>query len=343
MKKKIIVCPNCGERLNVDCNFCPRCQHKFHGVIEEVSESGSIARGVSIGCFSFIAILLLFGACASCIGDSSRADTTASVQSSVAISDKGNTEQTQETYTIPEATVYDGNKTIIKTTGTESQAPLFSDGIDFYFENNSDKNYSFTVHACSVNGYMIMSDGYDMDTEVAAGKKASNKLYIPKDRLEYYGIQQIEYIDILFWAYADMFKDFETNIVRIEVNGGTTDTSTEYSPGEILYDKDGLIVDFISKDNNSIFFGVTNTSSQYFSFDIENVSVNDWTYDSGIQIYDEYVLQGTTTILCLEIDSDFLSQNNIEEIKSVEFGLNFRPADSYFDDFQTGAMSINIE
>lgn len=340
MSNRINECPKCGEKLSSDCDFCPHCQYKFQKTVE----AGSIAKKICIGCFSFIAILFLFGSCASHFTSSSKSDATVSGQSSVAVpNNKENTEQTQETYTIPDATVYEGNGTIIKTTGTESRDSLFSDGIDFYFENNSSKNYSFTVHACSVNGYMIMSDGYDMDTEVAAGKKASNKLYIPEDKLEYYGIQKIEYIDILFWAYADMYKDFETDVIRIEVNGDTADGSVEYSPRDILYDKDGLVVDFISKDDNSVFFGVTNKSNQYFSFDIENVSVNDWTYDSGIQIYDEYVLQGATTILCLDIDSAFLSQNNIKEIESVEFGLNFRPTDDYFNDFHTGAMCIELE
>lgn len=341
MSNRMNECPKCGEKLSSDCNFCPHCQYKF----QDPPEPKKRAR---TGCFSYVVLLFLFcagifTAIGRCSSTPSKTESPVSAQSSIAESKEGQVEQSTQTYTIAKSTVYEGNSTIIKTTGTESRDSHFSDGIDFYFENNSSKNYSFTVHACSVNGYMIMSDGYDMDTEVAAGKKASNKLYIPEDKLEYYSIQKIEYIDILFWAYADMYKDFETDVIRIEVNGDTADGSVEYSPRDILYDKDGLVVDFISKDDNSIFFGVTNKSNQYFSFDIENVSVNDWTYDSGIQIYDEYVLQGATTILCLDIDSTFLSQNNIKEIKSVEFGLDLRPTDDYFNDFHTGAMCINLE
>jgi len=230
--------------------------------------------------------------------------------------------------------LYKGHDTVIKTTGIDNS------DIAFYFENNSDLNLSFDIHSYAVNGIMAEEDRFVMSTDVVSGKKASNTLSISKSWLRENGISEIKYVDILFWAYdnAKSYKAFESKIVRISANVDKLQSS--YEGGDELYNKNGIVVDLLRTGKTSATFAVTNNTDSYFDFDVDNVSVNDWTYDTGISIYDEQVLPACTGIYTIEIDSDFKETNQISDINTVEFCLNVRPTGDYHNDYETEIITI---
>lgn len=231
------------------------------------------------------------------------------------------------------ATIYTGHNTIVKT--KESEA----DSVIFYFENNSKTNLSFCVYAYSVNGIMMAyCNEYDTYTEVAAGKKASGTLDIPSEWLEINGIDEIKQIKVHFWAYGESMKEFETGIIELPIDGGE---SVDYTPGNALYNKDGVFVWALDDDNYDAIFAIRNDRKKYFDFDLENVSVNDWTQEATLFEYKTEVFPGCVAAYGIDFDQDKLAKDDIEQIKKVDFGLDIRPEGDYFSNFHVGPITID--
>lgn len=231
------------------------------------------------------------------------------------------------------ATIYTGHNTIVKT--KESEA----DSVTFYFENNSKNNLSFCVYAYSVNGIMMAyCNEYDTYTEVAAGKKASGTLDIPSEWLDINGIDEIKQIKVHFWAYGESMKEFETGIIELPIDGGE---SVDYTPGNALYNKDGIFIWALDDDNYDAIFAIRNDRKKYFDFDLENVSVNDWTQEANLIEYKTEVFPGCVAAYGIDFDQDKLAKDGIEQIKKVDFGLDIRPEGDYFSNFHTDPITID--
>lgn len=231
------------------------------------------------------------------------------------------------------ATIYTGHNTIIKTKESEATS------VTFYFENNSKTNLSFCVYAYSVNGIMMAyCNEYDTYTEVAAGKKASGTLDIPSEWLDINGIDEIKQIKVHFWAYGESMKEFETGIIELPVDGGE---SVDYTPGNALYNKDGIFIWALDDDNYDAIFAIRNDRKKYFDFDLENVSVNDWTQEANLIEYKTEVFPGCVAAYGIDFDQDKLAKDGIEQIKKVDFGLDIRPEGDYFSNFHTGPITLD--
>lgn len=231
------------------------------------------------------------------------------------------------------ATIYTGHNTIVKTKESEAAS------VTFYFENNSKTNLSFCVYAYSVNGIMMAyCNEYDTYTEVAAGKKASGTLDIPSEWLDINGIDEIKQIKVHFWAYGESMKEFETGIIELPVDGGE---SVDYTPGNALYNKDGIFIWALDDDNYDAIFAIRNDRKKYFDFDLENVSVNDWTQEANLIEYKTEVFPGCVAAYGIDFDQDKLAKDDIEQIKKVDFGLDIRPKGDYFSNFHVGPITID--
>ena len=247
---------------------------------------------------------------------------------------------------IEEGVIYEGNGVSISVTGCSKASGWLGDSLNIgiYIENNSSLNLGFNAHSYAVNGIMTRNNIYDMDCDVAAGKKTNTTLELSQDVLELYGIEKVKYIDVLFWAYDNdqMYKSFETEPVRIVTNLND-DTVTRFN-GNRLLDENGIQIDYLGKKDNDYWFSITNNTGSYFDFDMANLSVNDYTSsDVNYDLYGSQVLNGCQYVFNLDLSDDFLKLNNITDISKIEFSLTYRPMGDYFNEKSTSMVEVLVE
>ncbi len=242
---------------------------------------------------------------------------------------------------IDEHTVYEGHGVKIDVTGIEKTSRGYE--VSFYFENNSTLNLGFNVHAYAVNGVMSKDGIYTMDTDVPAGKKSNNTLRV-SDEWESFGEEKpVEYLDILFWAYDNdkYFKEFDTGVIRIETSAYHDDYTYKPEGGQSpTYQVNGI--DVYPSINDEMRFSVmmVNNGEQYISFDMDSGSVNDWAYDLGIQVYDEFLFPGCTGVYEGKISSDFVEENSITSFDKFSFTLDIRPSGEYTESYSTDSIEV---
>lgn len=128
-------------------------------------------------------------------------------------------EKFDKSATIEKTVLYDENG--IKITADSLTYTNFTAEIKFIFENNSDKDLSFTsgsmgYHVNSVNGYMI-DDGY-INCDVAAGQTAEDEFSVDFRSLNVYGITKIADIEIGFEINDDDYNSVETGPLKIKTS-----------------------------------------------------------------------------------------------------------------------------
>lgn len=244
--------------------------------------------------------------------------------------------------TISESIIYSDNDVVITIHGYEEKSNTIN--ISFLIENNSSLNLGFNAHAYAINGLMTGNNIYDMDCDVAAGKKANAILEIEKDFLTEHSILDVASVDVLFWAYDNdkYYKEFDTNQITIYTNHYNDTIHKQYS-GTTIYDSNNIQIDYLSSSENKFTYCITNNSADYFSFDVENITVNDYTSsDLNFDLINIIVLNSCQAIFTVEINNQFLDLNNISEINKVEFTLNIRPLESYFSEWSTDMITTQI-
>lgn len=216
-----------------------------------------------------------------------------------------------------EISVYDGDNTHVK----------------FLVKNNSTKDYSFNVHSLSINGYMTECNPYKYSQDVASGKKAFVNVEFEKEWLS--NIDKIEYLDIIFWAYdnAKEFKDFETDILKAKTNYYKGDTEFDVSSG--YQSSNNIYVHLESMSNKSIIVSVVNKNDYYVDYDLENTSINGWSIDTFIDVYDVELYPNCKHTFILPIKDEWLVDTDITEINNFEFNFTIRKYGSYFQEEQT--------
>lgn len=267
-------------------------------------------------------------------------NTEANIQEASEIGTETNTEELETApTTIDEQVIYQDNNVIIKVMGCEETTIGLS--INLYIENNSAKNYGFNAHSYAVNGVMTKDTIYAMDCDVAAGKMANTTLFISNDFLDEYQMDCVKSIDVLFWAYDNdaMFKDFETPQIQIKTN--KYDNTNYQKLGTRILNTDEMSVDYISRSGNTCYFVLTNKSGSYFDFDFTNLSINDYTVSEvDYDLYDTQILSNCQILLEINIDDDFLKQNNIETVSKMDFNITYRPIGDYFNEKTTDMITL---
>ena len=238
--------------------------------------------------------------------------------------------------TFEPSVIYSGNDVTISVVGiTEGQKET---DVDFIFENTSDINYNFYAHAYAVNGVMSDKGVYEMKTNVPAKKKALSTLSISKEWMAYVGIDNVEYVDVLFWAYADDYKSFDTGVVKAQGASYSGDYTWGHESRAPDYTDDYISVYGLIDGGADLSVGVVNTSDKFVTVTMDNASVNDWGYDVDIQVYDDYVLPGCIRYCEVSVDSDYISKMGISTIDTFEFTLDVRPMDDYYGEYTTPAI-----
>ncbi len=242
--------------------------------------------------------------------------------------------------------LYDENGVHVETKGlTESPS---KGTIGLYIENNSDLNLGIAPYAYAINGIMAGGDQYGLNSaDVAPGKKANSTIELTSawEKTNFYKDYQMDELssfDILLWAYdnSKSFKAFDSGQVHVDVTGATETSSPVLSNVQNIYDKDGISVDFVSSKENSFTFCITNTTGQYFVYDVVSETYNDFiTSDVNYELCNKYLLNNCKTIITLTPTDDFLSMNEISEISKVDFALTIRPLAEYEGEYTTDLIS----
>lgn len=243
--------------------------------------------------------------------------------------------------------VYDGNNIHIES-GSLSEITK-EKKLDLYVENNSTLNLSVAPYAYAINGIMAGGNQYGFGaTDVAAGKKANGSIdfsdfWSEDDFFEKYQIDSVDSFDVLFWAYDNdqSMKTFESGQIHADVSNETIQDSPIFADAKNVYDQNGIKVDFLSKDGNDYNLCITNTTGEYFTFDVENTSFNDYTSsDEDYELYDKYLLNNCKLLITIKPTDEFLETNGIDSVEKIDFTMNVRPLADYFSDYNTDVISI---
>lgn len=324
----MMICSKCKTQF--DGNFCPKCGTQANQKLccnEYSSPCNKTNKPIYkkwwfwllMGLATFLTMIILFSG-----GYTGGEDNPTSLY----------TDSVASNTTVDELLLYSGNDVKIFANGLEGNS------LKLLIENNSDFNLGFNAHSFAVNGIMTQESIYYMDCDISANSKANTELKIKNSFLEKYEIEYIEQIDILFWAYDNdkAFKEFETDVISVK----TSDFKNNIAPisGLEIYNKKGIVVDFLEQENNEFTFCLTNKTGSYFDFTVDNININNYTVsDTDFDLYDEQVLNNCQFVYTIKIDKKFLNNNDIEKISTVSFNFEIEPEGDVFNDWSTDIIT----
>lgn len=220
----------------------------------------------------------------------------------------------------------------IKITATEyTEDDFWGEGIRLLIENNTDKTYMIGCDALIVNDYMI-SDLFS--SEISAGKKANETMYLSTTELEAAGIDTVGKVEIYFHAFdSEDWSDslFQKEFCEVKTSEYENMDTTPNDAGMELYNEGGIKIVGKTVDENS-FWGTAillyteNTSDQDVSISVEEMSINGFMIDP---LYSSTCYAGKKSIEDITVLSEDLESNGIESIEEVELKFHIYDADSY--------------
>lgn len=206
---------------------------------------------------------------------------------------------------------------------------IMGDGIKLLVENNSDKDYTVGCDALIVNDYMI-TDLFV--SEIAAGKKANETMYLSSSSLSAAGIENVGKIEMYFHAYDSemnyLFKNVYTELHTSEFDNMDT---TPNDAGTELYNENGIKIVGKTVDEDS-FWGTAillyteNTSGKNVGISVDDMSINGFMMSP---FFSTTVYDGKKSIDEITVFSSNLEANGIESIEDVELKFHIYDADSY--------------
>lgn len=216
---------------------------------------------------------------------------------------------------------------------------IWGDGIKVLIENESEQDVTVGCDALIVNDYMI----HDLFvSEVAAGKKSNEVIYLSSSELKAAGIDTVGRVEIYFHVYdSDSYDQiFNTDCVEIETSAIENMDTTANDEGTELYNEDGIRIIGKTVDENSfwgtaILLYIENESGRNVGISVDDMSVNGFMLTP---YFSTTVYDGKKAIDDITIMSSELEENGITSIEEVE--LKFRIYDN--DSYETVAESDPI-
>lgn len=243
--------------------------------------------------------------------------------------------------------LYDENDVHIESKGLTDSASTGKIGL--YIENNSNLNLGIEPHAYAINGIMSGGSSYGLNSvDVASGKKANSTIELVNewkgtDFFKDYQIDNIASFDILFWAYDNdqSFKSFDSGQIHADISGETVQESPIFSDCKTFYDKDGIKIDFLDYRDNAYTYSITNTTGEYFSFAIDNISYNDFTSsDFDTDLYNICILNNCKRVITIKPSDEFLAENGINDVTKMDFSLKIWPSEDFTREYATDIVSV---
>jgi hypothetical protein len=287
--------------------------------------------------------ILVCAACAAFMAagcSSSDSNDSTSTDSSDKTSDTA--ASTSDKTTIEETVLLDQDN--IKITATEYDTDaIFGDYINLEIENNTDQNLMFSADAVIVNDYNI-SDLFA--TEVAAGKKSNEKLYLSTSDLEAAGIDQVGEVEIYFNIYDDDTLDtyLKSDDIVIKTSAYDSMNTTTNITGKELYNENGIKIVAEATDEDSfwgtsILLYIENNSGQNIVVQIENFSINGYMMDP---LFSATVYNGKKCVSDITILSSDLEDNDIDKIEDVELQFDILNADTFDTIVTTDPITFKV-
>lgn len=221
---------------------------------------------------------------------------------------------------------------------------IWGEGINLVLENNSTKDVTVGCNALIVNDYMI-TDLFV--SEVAAGKKANETVYLSSSELKAAGIDTVGKVEIYFHVYdsASYDKIFDTDAVTIQTSEFANMDTTPQDAGTELYNEGGIRIVGKTVDEDSfwgtaILLYVENNSGKNVGISVENMSINGFMMNP---LFTSTVYNGKKAIDDITILSTDLEENGIETVEDVELKFHIYDADSYSTIADTDAISFSAK
>lgn len=230
---------------------------------------------------------------------------------------------------IEEQVLLDQDGILITATEYVSDS-IWGDGIRLLLENNSDRTVTVGCKALIVNHYMI-TDLFS--SEVAAGKKANEVMYLSSSELKAAGIDTVGQVEVYFQIFDSESFDtiLESDCVTIKTSGFEEMDTTPDDLGTELYQADGIRIVGKTVDEDS-FWGTAmllyceNTSGRNVGISVEEMSVNGFMMNP---LFSTTVYDGKMSLDEITLLSSDLEANGIEAIEEVELKFHIYDADSY--------------
>ena len=207
---------------------------------------------------------------------------------------------------------------------------IWGDGIKVLLENETDKDVMVGCNALIVNDYMI-NDLFASD--VAAGKKSNETIYLSSSELKAAGIDTVGRIEIYFHVYdSDSFDNiFDSDCVTIETSAIDSIDMTANDEGTELYNDGGIRIIGKTVDENSfwgtaILLYIENQSGNNVGISVDDLSINGFMFTP---YFSTTVYDGKKCIDDITIMSSELEENGIESIDEVELKFRIYNSDSY--------------
>lgn len=325
-KQTTKLCKHCQTEIPIKASVCPNCRKK---------QGNNLLAGI-------ILAVILIGGCSVTLdfSDDSKKDNVQPIVSTNPEDKDDTNDFIIEQCAVEEKEIYNEHDVKITVKGLE-----IKDGksiLKFELNNSSNKDYSICANTYSVNGLVAGTNEYGLNTsEVAAGKSGKLNIEIKEDFYKKHNMTKISDFKILFWAYNDDFKDWDTENITIKTD--KYDKECKYTPsGEKVYSDDNLALWLIGKGEHSYEFAVKNKLNGNLEYTIENASVNDWSYDVTEYSFDNFQMNcmgKTYMTFVLDIDDDFISENEIDKIEGIEFAIKGYDYDNKID-FKTEKITV---
>ncbi|MCF0128053.1 MAG: hypothetical protein HUJ70_05755 [Pseudobutyrivibrio sp.] len=218
----------------------------------------------------------------------------------------------------------------VRITATEYVTDsIWGDGIKLLIENDSSNDYSVGCDALIVNDYMITDLFY---SEIAAGKKANETMYLSSVELKAAGIDNVGKIEMYFHAYDSNWDYiFKEAYSEIQTSAYSSMDTTPNDSGMELYNKNGVRIVGKTVDEGS-FWGTAvllyceNTSGKNVGISVDDMSINGFMMSP---FFSTTVYDGKKSIDEITIFSSDLEQNGIESIEEVELKFHIYDSESY--------------
>ena len=346
-------CTNCGKDLNPNSKFCDNCGApvQFQPVQPTQNTTVPTAQGSApqpkkepwymnkkIVLPAVAGIIILFLVIGIAVTRnrgpvSTTSDSDFDISEDYDDSNDSENESEETPVKFEKGQIYKEHKCKISVKGGEN------DTIKFYIENNSKKDYNFYIHSCSINGIMTDCNTFTMNTDIPAKKKANAELDLSSWIDDDTGT--IEYVDVLFWAYNDLMKSYDTGILRIKTDAFSKERKS-FDEGEPKKEFNKLSVSYCGEEDNKLYFAVVNNNNYMVDYNLDNCSINGWAFDTDIQVYDREIYPNSKDYFAIEVDDDFIEKNSIKKFKNIEFNLEVSPYGDVFKQFSTKKFKLKL-
>ncbi len=231
--------------------------------------------------------------------------------------------------TIDEQVLFEQGDIVVTATEYVTDS-IWGDGIKLLLENHSDKDITVGCNALIVNDYMI-TDLFV--SNIAAGKKSNETLYLSSTQLKAAGIENVGKIEIYFHVYDSSTYEtvFDTECVTIQTSEYANMDTMPNDAGTELYNQNGIRIVGKTVDENSfwgtaILLYLENNSGKNVGISVDDMSINGFMMSP---LFSTTVYDGKKVIDDITVFSSDLEENGIEAIEEVELKFHIYDADSY--------------